>query len=150
MNAQTSKPDLRLRSVLEELVIEELSQLPAGYELNLQPERILIDVGEERRKYKPGIEVTSPTGFRLIVEVVSVAALSIANRFWLLNINDHVRKTGAAFMVLVPDANRKKPFRSLIPELQSLPLTFAYERADIVPAVLDALEQSARQKAVRG
>lgn len=143
MSAYAPKPDLRLRSRLEESVIDELRQLPDGYELNLQPDRLLIDVGEERRKYNPGIEVTSPTGSRLIVEVVSIDELSIANRARLVRINEHVRKTGAEFVVLVADATRSKPFRSSIPELQVLPLAFAYERSEIVPTVLKALDQTA-------
>jgi hypothetical protein len=136
---ETANPT-RLRSVTETKVALALQHLPSNYIVIADPELMTIDSDSISARYEPDFVVHAPDGRRLIIEVKSRYSLSLSNIARFSAIGRFAKKEGAVFLVLVLDADKNFLSETLNQRTKGFRISFARESADVVRAVLDALD----------
>lgn len=102
------------------------------------PEQVKFDTEGIAYHYEPDIVVSDPDGHLLIVEVKSHHSLSMSNMAKLSAIQRRTKSEGMEFLVIVPDARSLQPANRLR-EFGDLHISYSEGPANVVPAVLDAL-----------
>jgi hypothetical protein len=142
MNADVKPRFAHVLTKAEQEVLNALRDLPSGFVVQMQPERLNFEKNGVPYTYEPDFVVTGPDGRRLIVEVKSPHSLSLSNMASLSAISQHAEKAGEEFLVVVPNSPLPQPLNQMMKDFDNLKISFSSDSSGVQRAVVEALERS--------
>lgn len=118
-----------------------LSKLPCEYKFSVLQHIVRFRTDALEYAYEPDFSIQAPDGRQVFVEVRSRSSLTLENLARFKEINEHLRHAGYGFVVIVPDAERKKVFETPWREFSELPIVFC-EAARTQDVVVNALKDA--------
>ena len=119
-------------------VFEALRKLPKSYRLKSEPQLIeFTNVDGRSFTYEPDLEIERlKDGFRVFLEIKSVAAMSLSNMVRFVEIDRKIKANAKSqSLACVWGLNRSSSKLSLRPEFRQLHIVYASNESDLINAV---------------
>lgn len=137
MQSRSDRPYIAM-SLAESQVMAALKRLPPRYKVTVGGRSVRLSDswnGGTSISYEPDFMVVNETGARIMIEVKSQSALSLANMVRLVAIDQAIRATGDGFILIVPAGSGITSRALEMPEFKSLHIYIVSSPNDVIGAI---------------